>query len=308
MKRTNPYISETAVAIAMFFYGISFVATKFALETYGPITIITIRNIISGGLLLAVLLRRRGRRALPTKQELLPFFFIALFQPFLYFICETIGIQRVDASLASIIIATIPVFTPVIAGFFYSEKLTIFNYIGLAFSFLGVFIIVMINDRDLGGDVDIAGILLLFGAVFAAVFYTILVKRVPARHTSLSITAVQNCMGALLLIPLFFMTEVSEAWASSFDVTALLSILFLAVFPSSISFLFMNYGIRTIGPTRTNAFANLVPLVTAVFAFLLLGESFSWGKIAGMAVILTGVIMAQRRGKKVVDAVEEFGG
>lgn len=305
------YLPEIAVTVAMFFYGISFIATKSALSSYGPITIITVRNIISGGLLLSILLHRRGRAALPTKEELFPLFLIALFQPFIYFICETFGISRVEASLASIIIATIPVFTPVIAGFFYSERLTLFNYLGLVFSFLGVFIIVMINNMDLGAvgkDIDLLGILLLFGAVFAAVFYTILVKRVSSRHTPLSITALQNCIGALLLIPLFALTEASAAFTVPFDAAAGLNILFLAVFPSSISFLFMNYGIRTIGPSRTNAFANLVPLVTAVFSFLLLGESFSPAKIAGMLIILTGVIMAQRGGRQLAEGVEEFGG
>ena len=291
----TPYMAEMLVAVAMFFYGISFVATKIALEVYNPITIVTMRNIISGVLLLTVLLIKEGRKGLPRRAHVKVLLLVAFFQPFIYFLGETYGISMVEASVASIIIATIPVFSPLIVRFFYDEGLSKYNYIGLICSFIGVALIIF-SSRDVhGAAVRPLGIVLLFIAVLAAVGYSIVVKKSPSYLSALSITSMQNCMGALLFIPFFLVFGLEETSAASPSFWPVASIIFLAVFPSSVSFLFMNYGIRKIGPTRTLVFANLVPAVTAVSSFIILDEVFTSMKLLGMAVILAGVILSQKK-------------
>lgn len=290
-----PYMAEMLVAIAMFFYGISFVATKIALEAYNPVTIVTIRNVISGILLLMVLLIKEGKKGLPRRSDVKVLLLIAFFQPFIYFLGETYGISMVEASVASIIIATIPVFSPLIVRFFYDEGLSKYNYIGLVCSFAGVALIILSSRDAHGAAVRPLGIILLFTAVLAAVGYSIVVKKSPSYLSTLSITAMQNCMGALLFMPVFLVIGVQDAASAPPSFWPVASIIFLAVFPSSLSFLFMNYGIRKIGPTRTLVFANLVPAVTAVSSFFILQELFTPMKLLGMAVILAGVILSQKK-------------
>ncbi len=289
------YLPEVVVTIAMIFYGTSFVATKFALEVYNPITIITVRKVISGLLLLLFLLLRSGRkRMLPSRGDVKPLLLIALFQPFIYFICETYGISMVEASLASIMIATIPVFTPVFARFFFDEGLNRYNYAGLVLSLFGVGVIVLSSrSADITGFRPL-GLVLMLGAVFAAVGYSIVVRKTSPSLSTLSITTWQNCFGALYLLPIFFALEFKVAAAQPVTLLPALSIIYLAVFPSSIAFLFMNYGIKTIGPTRTMVFTNLVPAVTALLSFAVLQEAFTLSKVLGMVIILSGVMLSQR--------------
>lgn len=289
------YLPEVVVTIAMIFYGTSFVATKFALEVYNPITIITVRKVISGLLLLLFLLLRSGRkRMFPSRGDVKPLLLIALFQPFIYFICETYGISMVEASLASIMIATIPVFTPVFARFFFDEGLNRYNYAGLVLSLFGVGVIVLSSrSADITGFRPL-GLVLMLGAVFAAVGYSIVVRKTSPSLSTLSITTWQNCFGALYLLPIFFALEFKVAAAQPVTLLPALSIIYLAVFPSSIAFLFMNYGIKTIGPTRTMVFTNLVPAVTALLSFAVLQEAFTLSKVLGMVIILSGVMLSQR--------------
>ncbi len=75
----------------------------------------------------------------------------------------------------------------------------------------------------------------------------------------------------------------------------ILNLVMLAVFGSSLAFILVTIAIREIGISRTNIFTNIIPVITAVFAYILLGESFSARKVAGMAIILAGIFLSQIR-------------
>ena len=301
------------VILSMVFYGISFPATRIALGAYGPITIVTARLFISSVLLVSMQMLLLGRSSLPARKDLPWFFAIGLFQPFLYFLLETFGLQRVSPSVASIIIATIPVFTPVLSRWLLNERLTVFNLLGLIASCIGVVILVTNGAHqdsiDTGVNTSPVGFLMLFGAVFAAIIYTILVRRMPTDYSPLTITAVQNTVGLGLFLPLFFLFEARSTLQIGLDTAAVTSICVLAVFASSLAFIFLNYGIQVLGAARANGFVNLVPVVTAIVSFLFLGERFGTVKILGMGIVFTGVLLAQvtslRRAKITKDSPQE---
>ncbi len=294
--------------LAMTFYGISFPATKEALKVLGPITIVTSRLVISSIFLLVLNGVRFGKAGIPRKADLPLFLGIALMQPLGYFLCETFGLRQVSASVASILIATMPVITPVFSRLFLGERITRNNYLGLVISFLGVVMLVL-NDFSVGGDMSVLGVLLIFGAVFAAIFYTLLVRGLPTGYSPVTITAVQNLFGLLMFLPLFFTFEYDGAHfarviSGEYGWGAIISIVFLAVFASSLAFIFLNYGIKAVGPSKANGFVNLVPAVTAVVSLLFFGERFTLLKAAGMVVVILGVLLSQhgsvsiRRGKQ----------
>lgn len=285
------------MVLAMFFYGASFPATKYALSVFGPISIITFRLVLSSCFLLVWNLIFNRRIDLPKRQDIPLFLLIALLQPFGYFICETIGLEYVSATIVSVIIATIPVFTPILSRWFLEERLYPQNYIGLVLSFLGV-ILLIFSDGETKTAARAWGILLVFGAVSCAVFYTICVKRLPSGYSSLSVTSIQNSIGLLFFLPVYFLFEhdqdfLRDVAAGSYGYGAVLSIIFLSVFASTLAFIFMNHGIRVIGPSKANGYVNLIPAITAVISFLFLGETFSGVKILGITVILAGVLLSQ---------------
>jgi drug/metabolite transporter (DMT)-like permease len=295
-KRKKHTLAVVLVVLSMVFYGISFPATRIALHDYNPVSLITLRLLISSVILMIVNLLVYKRDAIPLKKDLPLFLLIAMFQPFLYFLLETYGLSSVSAAISSLIIATIPVFTPLISRFFIREKLTIFNFAGLVLSFTGVIFLVAFSDSNISEkSFTIPGLVLLFGAVLAAVFYTIIVKKLPNSYSALTITAVQNTIGLVLFLPVFFIIDYQDFIKVTPGTDTLISLVFLAIFASSLAFIFLNFGIKKLGPSKANGFINLVPVVTAIVSFLFFKEQFSVYKIVGMAVILSGVLIAQKK-------------
>ncbi|MFW5777482.1 MAG: DMT family transporter, partial [Spirochaetota bacterium] len=308
------------LVLAMLFYGVSFVSTKVALTAFGPVTILWIRLALSAGFLVAldaflpdspaggrrahagadgpespVAAAARGpapaaTRRWPLLSDLGPILLVTLFQPLLYFLAENIGLQYVSASIASIIIATIPVFTPVVARPFLGERVGLLTVTGLVLSLAGVAVIVL--ERQLEAQFTAGGLALIFVAVLAAVGYTIAVKLVPARYRPLTIVKLQSVIGLPIVLVIALVTEGLPSELPDVDVVA--HVLYLGIFPSSLAFVFLSGGIRAIGANRANVFVNLVPVFTALVAWALLGELFTLQKLAGMAVVILGVFAAQR--------------
>lgn len=285
----------------MLFYGISFVSTKIALAAFGPLTILTIRLFLSAGFLVALdrLIPDRSvggnagpgpRSRWPVRADLPAILLVTLFQPLLYFIAENIGLQFVSASIAAIIIATIPVFTPFFAGPLLGERIGMAGVIGLLLSLGGVATIVL--ERNLEAQFTPLGIVLIFLAVLSAVGYSIAVRRAPTRYRPLTLVKMQSLIGLPIVLVLTLITEGLPSVAP--EPLVIGHLLYLAIFPSSLAFVFLSTGIQKLGASRANVFTNLVPGFTAVFAWILLGEAFSLQKVLGMLMVVLGVLVTQR--------------
>ncbi|MCK4516581.1 MAG: DMT family transporter [Spirochaetaceae bacterium] len=289
--------------LAMLFYGVSFVSTKIVLGAYGPVTVLAIRLILSSTFLIVLdrlipvrssspagAPRERAGRKWPTRADLPSILLLTLFQPLLYFLAENFGLQYVSASIASIIIATIPVFTPFVAGPFLGERIGSWGVVGLALSLGGVAIIVF--ERQMEAQFTPLGLALEFLAVFAAVGYSVVVRKTPVRYRPLTLVKLQSLIGLPVVLGIALITEGLPTELPSIEVA--LHLAYLGIFPSSVAFIFFSTGIRAFGASRANVFTNLVPAFTAVFAWLLIGEVFTVQKVLGMAVVVFGVLAAQR--------------
>lgn len=234
------------------------------------------------------------------KKDYKLFMVSALLNPFLYFLGESYGVKLSTPTIAAVVIATIPVFSPVAAYFFLKERLKPVNFIGLAISFFGILIMLMRKGMSL--DANIIGVMCLLFAVISAVFYSIVLKKLSNHYSAFTIVTYQNLLGALYFLPFVFLIDGSSLTAIQIDFRLVSSILLLAVFGSSLAFVFFTIGTRELGVTRTNIFSNFIPLVTAVFSFFIIDERLSTAKIIGMTLVILGVILAQMKG------LSSFGG
>ncbi len=282
------------LVFAMLFYGISFVSTKVALGALGPITILWIRLLLSTVFLVLLDATLADRRPVqsrwPHRTDVGSLLLVTLFQPLLYFVAETTGLQFVSASIASIVIATIPVFTPILALPVLGERVRPLTIVGLICSLAGVAAIVL--ERRIEAQFTPGGLALLFLAVLAAVGYTIAVKRVSPRYRPLTIVKFQSLLGLPVLLVMGMLIEGIPGRMP--EPVVLGHLVYLGVFPSSLAFIFLSTGIRTLGANRTNVFVNLVPVFTALVAWAFLGELFTGQKLVGMAIVILGVLAAQR--------------
>jgi len=283
-----------SIIFSILFWGFSFVWTKQALEVYSPITVIFFRLTIS--VIFLYILGKIFSFLKPVeKKDWKKFLLIAFWEPFSYFIGENYGLTQVSPTTASVIIATIPVFSPIAAYYFHKEKITILNFLGILLSVVGVFLVVLKTGFDF--KINLKGLLFLFWAVISAVLYTVLVYGITKKYDVFTIVVYQNIFGALMFLPLFIFMEFNTVLATPFVASAWLAIILLAIFASSFAFILFAYGIKHIGISRTNTLLNFIPVFTALFSFLVLGERFSWFNILGIFIVISGVLLAQQRFK-----------
>lgn len=279
-----------SVALAMVFWGITFVVFKYANASFNPIAIVFTRLLISIPFLFSFAFLS-GRYMRLRKGDFKWFLLMSLFEPFIYFLGESFGLSMVSSTLAAIIVSTIPLFVPIAAFFLLKERLTYTNIVGLIISFAGVLMVIMGTDGRLFGNIK--GIMLMFVAVFGAVGYTIIAKRLLDHYNGIIITAWQSTLGFLYITPIFFIAEFPHIDFAAVLPSSVWALLYLGVFGSGICYILFSVGIRELGASKANVFANLVPVVAAIVSFFVLKEAMPLLKISGIIVVLGGLFLSQ---------------
>ena len=290
MRSRNALIIYLPVFLAMVFWSFSFIWYKQVFLYYHPITVIVLRLVFAVPLLftmsvLAGKLQRISRRHLSL------FVLLGFFEPFLYFLGECYGVNMISPTLASIIISLIPLLAPIPARYLFREKLSLANVVGLFISVAGVFLVV-VGEGD-SKPVALAGVLLMLLAAVSAVCHSVFVRKLSESYNTFTIVTYQSTLGLVYFIPLFALTEFSQFIHMHHTPAMLLPVIKLAVFASSFAFLLFVYSIQYLGMARTNAFVNLIPVFTAVLSFIILKERFTWLKIAGIGVVIAGLVFSQ---------------
>ncbi len=290
--------ASTAVVLSFsaLFWALSFVGIKIALEAYSPVAVVSIRLFFVSLILGGVFLLRFGLKGLPQKKDLPLFILIGALNPFLAFFLESESLLFISASLASVIASTAPLMIPLVAFFLLKDRVNIFNILGLVLSFIGVCIIILGPGADT--EYTLGGLLMMFASVLACVFYAVFAKKLLKTYPALVVVVFQQIFGFLFYVPLFLIREAGTVFSpGTFSLKSFISILFLAVFSSSMAYYLYNLGIKRIGPSRASAFLNLIPVIAAVAAFFILREPLGITKMAGIAVAICGLFLSQRRTK-----------
>jgi len=282
------FLVYAAIVVAVIFWSLSFIWYKTALQYFSPVGIITFRLTISSIILLVVGTALRQLQKFRLK-DFKPLFIMTLFEPFIYSLCEANGLTMVSSTLAAVIIATIPLFTPIGAFLFFKEKISMQNTLGILLSVIGVTLVAYQTGNHAQGS--FMGILLMFGAVIAAIGYAIGLKKMTQRYNSFSIVAYQNLLGAIMIIPVFLITDRITPVMFSFE--ALLPIFKLTIFASTIAFVLYAYTMKHLSIAKLNVFLNLIPVFTAIAAYFLLNDKFSTTNLIGIAVTLAGLYVSQ---------------
>lgn len=284
-----------AAILSMIFWSFSFVWIKIVYEAYGPLTTILFRLIISSGLMLAfTLLTRKLQKIQPGDLKL--FLLMAFFEPFLYFMGESYGLKYVSSTIASVIVATIPLFTPVVAWYFYQEKLSRTNLYGLFITFLGVSLVVL--DTSFNFTASPLGVSLEFLAVAGAIGYASVLKGISHRYNTFTIITYQNLIGAVFFLPFWLGFEMNDFTRVAFHAEAFWAIIKLAIFASTFAFMLFTYSVRTLGINKSNIFINVIPVFVAIIAYLVLGDRLNYHQMVGIAIVISGLFLVQINWKR----------
>ncbi|GET19940.1 drug/metabolite transporter (DMT)-like permease [Prolixibacter denitrificans] len=284
-----------AVTMAMAFWAISFVWVKIVYQAYGPLTTVFFRLVIATILLFAYT-KLTGRLMKPARKDWKAFILLAFFEPFLYFMGESFSLKYASSTVAAVIVATIPLFSPLAASRFHGEKVSPRTILGIILSFVGVTVVVLDTSENLSAS--ILGITLEFVAVAATVGYTVVLKGLTKKYNTTSIVAYQSFIGIFYFLPFWMTFEMNSFIHTPVNVDSLIAILKLAIFASGFAFLFFTYSVGKLGINKANIFMNSIPVFTAIFAWLILGETLSLQKLTGISIVIAGLFLAQMRIRK----------
>ena len=274
----------------MLLWGMSFVWTAIVLEFYQPVTVIFLRLVISTLFLFSWVWIFQKKERVQRKDYKL-FFISAVLNPFFYFLGENYGVKFTSPTISAVIIAIIPLFASVVAYFKLKEKLNWINVAGICISFVGVLIMLLNNNLQL--DASLKGIFALMIAVLSAVGYVIYLKILSNRYSPFFIIAIQNLIGLVYFLPLFLVFDFNQFILVEPPLTVIGSLIALSVLCSSFAFVAFTIATREIGVSKSNVFANLIPVFTGVFSFLVIGEELNLQKILGIIIVVGGLFFSQ---------------
>lgn len=291
MKKSIVY---ALLAIAAIVWGISFIITKELFRTEEHITvfvILTFRLLLATAVTIPALLLFKKMEPI-KKGDLKWFLLLALFEPFIYSICETSGVQLVSGSMASIVVATIPLFVPFGMAVAYKERVRALTLVGIVLSLVGLAVMLLPGGKE-NLDANPAGLAWLMGAVLIAVLFTIILVKLVDRYRPFTITAYQNLFGCLYFIPFMLMFDGGNLPLLSYSGKMIVMLLVLGIFCSTLAYVFYNVGVAQLGASAACIFTNAIPVFSLVAAILIGQEQLTWSKPIGIAIVIVGVVLAQ---------------
>ena len=210
-RNRTQYLAVVALIISMIIWSVSGIAIKHALAVLPPFTLIVLRFVPSVLLMLVIgLIWRNSPLFGLQKMELrdLPLFLVAGFcQPFLYYLLETFTYDALNSpTIAETLLSTSPLLSPLFAAVLLRERVTKYNIIGIIISTMGVFVLTLVGTTNYAIG-NYWGILLAFAAVSAAVIDSIMMRKVPAKYSSLSFIFYAQLISLLFFIPIWFWKE-----------------------------------------------------------------------------------------------------
>ena len=271
---------------------VNFIIAKFALNEIPPLLVMGCRTTLAGLLILPAYLASRqdvrGSWTLRNVPELLGIGALGVTANQLFFV---IGLSRTTVAHPSLIIGLTPVLVLLLAWISGLETLRPAKLLGLGVALTGVAVLQFGAVRK--GEATFIGDFFVFLASVTFALFTVYTKRVAHHYGAILINTFAYVGGALMLAPVVL-------WlAPDFNVVAVgwkawASVLYMAVFPSLLCYLIYSYALRYVAASRLSAFSYLQPLVATLLAIPMLGERPGASVFGGGALVLTGVVLAER--------------
>lgn len=290
MGKFRVYITSL---VAIILWGLSFIWSNRLLNLGIPVEYFVFVRILMAGFILLLVNIALGNEISIHRKDTIKFLLLAACEPFVYFICETYGIQFTESpTYSSLMIATTPIFSIVAGMVIFREKFTWVNLLGVIVC-LGGLVLVTLTASSIG-KYFLLGLGLLLVAVFAEVGHASFTKSLSGSYKPQVIVMYQFLIGSAYFLPLFLTRGLR-----SFDYNLYLSwqvqypILCLAVLCSVVAFTLWVDSIRTLGVAKSSIFQAMNPVVTAMAGMILGQEYLTRLQWVGIAIAVIGVVFSQ---------------
>ena len=274
-----------ALIALVLFWSLAFVMLKISVATVPPASAAFVRIVIAATLLWTIM-RLMGER-LPEKLEHWQYLSaLGIIANVLPFTLVLYGIRHIESGVGAILMGIMPVITVVLAHFFsdHTERLTLRKSIGVGVGFTAILLLLGPSTLTKLGEQALSELAIVCGAVCFAVA-AVITRRAPELPIT-SLSAGIMLASALFSLPIALILD----WPLDFrpDIPALLSLVWLGVFPTGLATLLYFFVVLKSG-TGLLAMSNyLVPIAGVFWGALLLGERPNWQSFIALAMVLLG--------------------
>lgn len=297
-KNAHVLLVYLSTLVAVSLWGLSYIWCDRLIQLGIPVEFFLPVRILCAGLILLGVNLAFGFSIRIRKEDMTTFLLLALCEPFIYFFCETYGIKLTGSpTISALVIASTPVVAVFAGLFFFKEKITPMNMVGILICLGGLFLVS--HARSETGRFFVLGILVLLIAVFAEVGHASCTKALTSGYAPSVVVMYQFLIGAVYFFP-FFLARGLETYDPvlywSWDVWK--PLLALTVLCSSLAFSLMAFSIKSLGVAKSTIFLAMIPVATAVWGLLLGDEILHGWQWVGLGIACVGLVLTQWNTKK----------
>lgn len=296
----NPYL---LLIFAMMLYAGNLLVGKPVSNEIPPITLTLLRYVIAFFVVLPLGYKEwKNNKSLWVK-EWKAIVALSLSGLVLFNILVYLSLNYTTSVNAAIVESSTPIFALLLGFLLFKEKFTKIQLSGVILSLIGVLSVISKGSLEviLGLSFN-PGDLIMLGAMLTWSIYSIFIKQHTWKFPTYGGLLVMSFVAIIVLIP-FSATEYQSFATVNWSTSVFSGLLYLGVFPSLIALIAYNKGVSAIGPSRASIFLNLIPVFTMVGAILFLGENITWIQLIGATLVISGVIITNRKKPSVQPSV-----
>jgi drug/metabolite transporter (DMT)-like permease len=281
------------IALPIVFWAFAFPFIKIGLRELSPVNLTIMRLFTVCGIFLLFIVVAPKRFTPIRRKDVLPLFLLGFSGLVVYHLGLNYGEQYMSASAASLIIATIPIFTVLFAAVLLKETVTRRIVLGVLFSLVGT---VLISLTGTAGDPFAvtylsAAVAVLISALVGA-GYTIAGKKLLERYSALSLTVYAFLFGSLGLLPFLSTSLVTQATAMSWQGWG--AVLFLAVLPTVVGYVLWYVALEVKTASELSVFLYFIPVLSTVISYFWFNEAITMLFVVGGALVIIGLLIVNR--------------
>lgn len=294
-KKNSDFWYHVAAFAMILVWGISFLNTRVLLDAGLTPTEIFIARFVMAYLSLLVVCRFKVRYT-GWRDELL-FVVCGVAGGSAYFIAENTALELTLISDVAVLVSTAPLTTALMGALFYKdERITLMTFVGMIIAFIGS-VMLALKDGLVWGD-SILGDLLALLAAFVWAFYSMALKKLNRTYSTLFITRKLFFYGVVSALPFLALQDTPIDWNALKRPEVWGNLLYLGLICSMAAYFIWGITVKRIGAVRASNYFYLSPIISMIAAAIWFGERTTVVAYVGCALILAGVIIAEKFKRK----------
>ncbi len=281
--------------MTMIFWGGTFVTGRWVSAEMHPLAAASGRFLLAATMLLMVTWLREKSLPRLDRRQMVAMALLGLTGVFAYNILFFTGLQTVEAGRGAMIIAANPVVTALLAIPLLGERFSLQRSIGIALALAGAITVISHGNpmKILQGNVGL-GELCLVGCVLSWAAYSIIGKK-QLLHISPLVAVTYSCVAGAIFLTIAALLAGHPPVVTGVSPRALASLVYMALFGTTIGFIWFYQGVHELGAGRASLFVNLVPVAGVSLGILLLGERPDSSLFIGGLLVFCGLYLVNRR-------------